>query len=340
MRDLGLRRRAEAVLGAWGRLSGILMYHRIASERHDPWRLCVSPAAFGAQLAAMKQVADVIDLSALNARRHRTGRLRLAVTFDDGYRDNLTHALPVLERHDVPATVFVVSGQLGSTREFWWDALERIVLATPTLPDELSLVLSKRSYRWELKPEAPGDEAWSPELKEPKTSRQKLFLELWSLLVLCETAERDHCLDELSAWACAGGAPAERLAMTEDDIVSLARHPLIRIGCHTVGHRSLPQLPLLVQRREIADCRRRLERLTGYSVTVFSYPYGRLSARTWGVVKQLGFELACTSRPGPVSSLADSCALPRLQVIEESGQALLQRIASLVSLRMAGAAHV
>ena len=59
---------------------------------------------------------------------------RVAVTFDDGYLDNVVAALPILERHEIPATIFVIGNAVGRTREFWWDALERAILAPRYCP--------------------------------------------------------------------------------------------------------------------------------------------------------------------------------------------------------------
>ena len=59
----------------------------------------------------------------------------VGVTFDDGYGDNLRNAKPILDRHRVPATVFVTSGYVGARREFWWDELGRVVLHAPRVPE-------------------------------------------------------------------------------------------------------------------------------------------------------------------------------------------------------------
>jgi peptidoglycan/xylan/chitin deacetylase (PgdA/CDA1 family) len=84
-----------------------LLYHRVNQLEPDPWELCVSPQHFSEHLEVIRQLAQ-----------------RPCITFDDGYADNLEHALPRLERYDVPAKFFIVSGAIGRRTEMWWDELD------------------------------------------------------------------------------------------------------------------------------------------------------------------------------------------------------------------------
>ena len=90
----------------------VLVYHRIAEPVDpDPWGLCVAPVRFAEQLEVLKRETDVVPLAELRrAARRGFGRPRVALTFDDGYADALHRALPPLERHGLPATVFVPTG--------------------------------------------------------------------------------------------------------------------------------------------------------------------------------------------------------------------------------------
>jgi peptidoglycan/xylan/chitin deacetylase (PgdA/CDA1 family) len=103
----------------------ILLYHRVAEPRFDPWSLCVSPANFRAQLemlAAERQVMPLDDLvAAISART--APAFATAITFDDGYRDNALVAAPLLAALKLPATLFVTTGRIGAARAFWWDEL-------------------------------------------------------------------------------------------------------------------------------------------------------------------------------------------------------------------------
>ena len=70
----------------------------------------------------------------------------VAVTFADGYANNLYEAKPLLEHHEVPATVFVTSDMVGHDREFWWDKLEAMLLAPRKLPQTLRLEIEGETH--------------------------------------------------------------------------------------------------------------------------------------------------------------------------------------------------
>jgi peptidoglycan/xylan/chitin deacetylase (PgdA/CDA1 family) len=106
----------------------ILMYHSVSQGRPDPWELCVAPDRFADQLQLLRDHYRVVSLAELRSALSRNEQLTRAVvlTFDDGYRDNLLVAKPLLERLDLSATVFVTSGYVGLNRDFWWDELEAV----------------------------------------------------------------------------------------------------------------------------------------------------------------------------------------------------------------------
>src|SRR5204863_7402170 len=93
-------------------MNSVLVYHTISSPSEPlPGDIDISPEAFALQLDWLARRRAVVDLiKTLNPNR---GRNPVAITFDDGFRDNLTVALPLLEKYSMPATVFVTSGFLG-----------------------------------------------------------------------------------------------------------------------------------------------------------------------------------------------------------------------------------
>ena len=107
----------------------ILMYHRIADEPFDPWGNAVSPAHFKEHLEILRRTRQPLSLTEF-VRGLEAGTLpndAVALTFDDGYVDNLVGGKPHLAAAGVPATVFLATGYLGRLGEFWWDELARVV---------------------------------------------------------------------------------------------------------------------------------------------------------------------------------------------------------------------
>ena len=125
----------------------ILMYHRVADETCDPWGLCVAPRHFEQQMEVLRKSFSVTPICQLAVflAEGKVPRGSVAITFDDGYADNVHAAKTILERHELPATLFVVSKYVGGQIEFWWDELDRLLLQPGTLPDRFELNIGGRS---------------------------------------------------------------------------------------------------------------------------------------------------------------------------------------------------
>jgi peptidoglycan/xylan/chitin deacetylase (PgdA/CDA1 family) len=307
LRDVAraVRRTARRVRNRIRRASVVLLYHRVASGVADPWSLCVSPGRFREQMDVLVG-RDVVALDALVADLDASRRRRsVAVTFDDGYADFATAALPVLAEHEIPATLFVATGALGGTAEFWWDALERVVLGTPRLPDSLFLDIGAEPFSWTAATD--GD-------------AHTLYLSLHRRLGRLYAAARERALAALHEWAGADPTPrATHRPLSTSELRAAAAAPLVRVGAHTVSHSYLSRLAEAEQRREIADSKARLEALTGAPIEHFSYPHGDHAPATIALVRETGFRVACGSAAAPVTSAVDRFDLPRVEVPDLPG---------------------
>src|SRR5207245_611648 len=126
-------------------------YHRVEDLPSDPQRMCVGPDQFDEHLAVLRTRFRPASLSsAVEATRKGDLDRDVAVTFDDGYADNLLNAKPLLETHGIPATVFVTTDYIDSKREFWWDELERLLLQPGDLPDVLNIHFDNDAMASEL----------------------------------------------------------------------------------------------------------------------------------------------------------------------------------------------
>ncbi len=299
------------------------MYHRVIDTAVDPWGVCVSPEKFGEQMQVLAESRGAVGIDGFagGGRAYRTSGRRLAVTFDDGYADNVAVALPILERHEIPATVFVIGNAVGRTREFWWDALDRAVLAPAVLPGELEINLGADRRRFTIGDGSDmraGDGRWRADIDQPVTDRQRLFFELWNAIVVLDPDEQNQAADELLAWSGQPGS-VPPIMIDGDEFAALAGHPLITIGSHTLDHLSLTDLSPQRQRAQIHDGHRRIEELAGRRVTCMSFPFGRFDDSSVGAVRELGVDMACTSVPEAATATDDRHRLPRLQALDIGG---------------------
>ena len=246
-------------------------------------------------------------------RQLRQGRCpsgAVVVTFDDGYRDNLLAALPVLEASDVPATVFCTAGYVGSEQPFWWDRLAALLLAPTRLPPTLALDVSGRQWQVALGPAATGDSA----------ARLAFYREVWGWLRPMTDADRTLALEAIAAWSTDAALAPTPATLSAQQLRELAASPLIDIGAHSVTHAALPALAPEQQRDEIAQSKAQLEAMLGRAVQHFAYPFGDQSAETAVLLRQAGFLSSCTTEHGAVRAGADLFQLPRIAVGDWDGE--------------------
>ena len=311
-----LGRRLAGIVGkverlVWDRSPVILMYHRVAASPDDLWGIAVDPGRFDEQMGALKRVREVVPLDevlAWQTNGRKSGKPLAAITFDDGYHDALTQALPILERHDCPATVFVVSGLVGSDRGFWWDELVRVFMTAPADGAPLRLAIGGRASTWRL----PDDRA----------GRQRVCRQVRRRLRNLDPDEIDQQLDSISAWArLSRRLDAGDRLMTAEEVARLSQS-LVGIGAHTVRHPSLPSLTPESQLREMAESRRACEDWTGRSVEHFAYPFGHYDRSSLAAARAAGFRSACATTPGVVRPGSDPFRLARISPGRMDGEAL------------------
>ena len=209
----------------------ILMYHRVACTRHDPWALAVQPERFGRQMDWLSRHRMVLPMDEFVAlmKRDRLPRTAVGLTFDDGYVDNLTAAKPVLERHNLPATVFALGDRQGA-EPFWWDELADLVLACPQAKDEqLSIGTETVRLCWKVHQSEQTGEVWHAHAK-PREGREAAYLQIWRILQAMSPEGRSEALARLRAVLPEpAGAPALRMTpaqlakATGDGPLSLGR---------------------------------------------------------------------------------------------------------------------
>ena len=304
------RRTGWRIQGTLFGYGAILGYHRITEDSGDPWGNCVSPASFAEHMDVLQRRFRPVGLADLTSDRDHSRQRGLhppvVVTFDDGYSEVLHEAVPILERYDIPATVFLVSDANGST--FWWDRLRLILEAPASLPSTMELQVAGSDIRWTAEEDV-----------------QALYGILHHALRGLPMAAVEETLDAVNAWA--GGRPdaGEGLAprtLDEKEILALAAHPLVELGSHGATHRALPGLSGHVLLQEIGGSRLRLERLISKPVRSFSYPFGLLDESVHREIAREGYQRACSSRNGLISRKADPLQLPRIWPPNANGETM------------------
>jgi peptidoglycan/xylan/chitin deacetylase (PgdA/CDA1 family) len=334
-----LRRAARQLRDRFTPGALILLYHRVAELPSDPQRVCVTRQHFAEHLEILRESARPMELREMvrALRDNKLPRRAVVLTFDDGYADNLLNGKPLLERHDVPSTFFVTTGYLGHDREFWWDELERLFLQPGTLPQQLCLAINGRPHQWNL-----GEGAhysadayrrnctWNVEKQENPTPRQHVYRSLCSLLCALPDREQRTVLDALMAWA--GTEPVWRpthRTLTPDEVCHLAKDGHVEVGSHTVTHPILSSLLPAEQREEAQGSKTCLEEILGRPVTSFAYPYGTRSdytAETVDIVREAGYDRACSNFDGLVRQGTDPWQLPRFLVRDWDGEEFTSRL--------------
>jgi peptidoglycan/xylan/chitin deacetylase (PgdA/CDA1 family) len=219
---------------------------------------------------------------------------RFAVlTFDDGYRDNLTRALPLLERYAAPATIYVTTCLIERTANAWW----------------LGLVEWLKRREW-IAVEGYG-----------RRSTRTLAEKVGARIGLTRWVEADEARIAALSRALAQDRVCCRSLLDQqmlqaEEMRRLGGHPLITIGGHTTSHPWLAALSETEALREITENRSYLQSLTQQEVAHFAYPFGSALAcaeREAALVAAGGFRTAATARPGCVlpGHQEERYALPR-----------------------------
>jgi peptidoglycan/xylan/chitin deacetylase (PgdA/CDA1 family) len=304
------------------------MYHRVAAPFHDPWGLAVDPVHFEQQLAYFMKHRIVLSMDDFIAHL----RLRIlpsnaiAITFDDGYLDNLLNAEPALTSHSVPATLFLTTGFVGQTRPFWWDELTAMILES-TEQISLELIVEGESVRLAWPIAEPADisghwRAW----EIPRTERQKSYLEIWRRLQRSSEATRTHVMESLRNYLQTSQDPLAR-PMNTDEIRVLLSNGLFTLGAHSISHPALTTLRCEERRREIVESVQQCRALTTRQVAGFAYPYGDMNSEVRADIATTGLSWACSTRNAFIEiEHNDLYALPRIAVPDISGYAFARSL--------------
>jgi peptidoglycan/xylan/chitin deacetylase (PgdA/CDA1 family) len=299
----------------------ILTLHHVRPERPDdfqPNRLLEVTPAFLEQVVRYlcRRRLDLVSLDEMHRRlvEQDFRRRFVCITIDDGYRDTLQWAYPILKRYEVPFTVYIPTSFPDRLGELWWLAIEAVVARN----DRIILLLHGKEQGFDCKTVA---------------EKRDLFNQLYGYVrsLPTEDALRKFVRDLGGRYHVDIAAFCEDLCMTWRELSELAADPLATIGAHTVNHVMLAKVPERTARTEMEMSRSVIQASLGVRPDHLSYPVGdKTSAgpREFRIAKELGFKTAVTTRPGVLFGAHRDhlTALPRISLNGEYQQLRYVRV--------------
>ena len=240
---------------------------------------------------------DIVTMEEALARlsHEDTGHRFAVLSFDDGYRDTLTRALPILEQCNAPFTVYIPTGAPTRDLYSWWLGL-RAVFQTN---DHVDIACMGNRF-------------------ECRSCNQKIDAFNRSLAWVRADYRRARLLDDtFRRYGISLAALNEIYFMNERELRILSQHHLAKIGAHTASHNALSFLSFAAVREEFVSNRHYLEELLSCRVVDLAYPYGEpvtCGPREFALATEVGFRSAVTSRYGAVLGHHRqlTCELPRI----------------------------
>jgi|GEM_PF-6610330 len=220
------------------------------------------------------------------------------ISFDDGYYDNYSRAFPILKKHHICFSIFVVSDFMDNSSPFlWWYLLENIV--------ENELPVSFEKYGFEITP-----------FTYATVSKAAIFEQFRQLVLENADRDQDYFKDKLFGYAGQAGKVLVPATLSWQQVNEMLESGLCEIGVHTKTHPRFNELSTAERMEEINACRQEIKKHTGIDAAYFAYPYGS-QVDIGGVdsieevMKACGIRLAFTTQSLELNALCNKHLLPR-----------------------------
>ena len=285
---------AGALKPMLGGVGAVLMLHHVGNRAPSYFggndHLSIKPEFLTQMLDEFRhECIDIVTLEEAIRRISTTSQTApfVALTFDDGYRDNIETAYPILQSFRVPFTVFVCTGFVDRNTPIWWLSLEAIVQSN----NVVEIYLDGRSHRFECL---------------GKSEKRSSFRKIICLLKHASFEQTEQCLARLfDDYEHDPIALVDKEMSTWAMLRELSKDPLVTLGAHTVSHPFLPKLSREEAQIEMVESRKRIKEETGCDPEYFAYPYGFEGAagqREARLAEEVGFKAAFTTRKGTLTT--------------------------------------
>lgn len=266
----------------------ILIYHRVGPMT-DKWSIDpIDNEIFEAQMKYLSKNFEIISLNNLSEKiiKDKIPKKAVAITFDDGYKDNYEFAFPILKKYNIPATIFLSTGNIEQKKLFWWDEVNYMVLHT-----DLKSIDLKDIGIYQLNSEK---------------DRIKAGLSIVEKLKRIENSKKESIIEHLINIANVNISDklGKQNILSWNEIKKMNKKG-IDFGAHTVTHPILTNITLDKAKMEILNSKNCIEENLETKVKSFAYPNGDSNKNLSSLISKLGFCCSVTTEPGSITNSAN-----------------------------------
>ena len=284
----------------WKGKGAILVYHRVVKdeelEEDLELGLTVSCSSFEKHIKEIKSKYKICSMDEfVKNLKKKTNEFMVAITFDDGYKDNLYQALPILTKHEVPASIYVTTRFLNQEVDIWWYELGEVIQNKK----EINFEYQGKKFNFLLDNKKQKFLAYQNLMKLFKSLKIDAQNEL--IEKITNTKKRKNYSD---------------ICLNSEEILMLEKNPLITINSHGHNHQNLKILNDEEVKYEITKSLEVLENLINRKVKHFAYPFGgkdQVSAREYNIIEDMNFDSAVIGSVYPIKN-CNFFSLPRIYV--------------------------
>lgn len=248
----------------------IIIYHGVTKSANKALNArFISTKEFEQQVAFFSTHFNVVPLDEYFKGASHSNKLTVALTFDDGYLNNLNEALPILEKYKVPASFFITTIRQAGQEFLWADLLDLHRYTGPEKFEFNATVYTKGKHEYS---------------SDSITLKQFLKAGDWATKeLLCKTILKNNRFTDIPSFD-----PYYQL-MNEEQIRTLAASDYATIGSHGLYHNCLTEVSSVVAQKELKLSKQYLENLIQQEVRSFAYPDGSYNLDLVQQAKQVGY---------------------------------------------------
>ena len=284
----------------WKGKGAILVYHRVVKDEQIEEALelglTVSCSNFERHIKELKSKYKICSMNEfVENLKKKTNEFMIAITFDDGYKDNLYQALPILAKHEVPASIYITTRFLNKDVNIWWYELADIIQNRT----EINFQYQEKKFYF---------------LLENKKQKLTAYQNLIKLFKNLRIDKQNELMEKITNTKKRKNY--SKICLNSEEILMLEKNPLITIGSHGHNHLNLKILSDDEVKYEITKSLEILENLFNHKVKHFAYPFGgkaQVSIREYNIIEDMDFDSAVIGSVYPIKD-CNFFSLPRIYV--------------------------